>query len=207
MSTLIAEASIARISNDAKTLQTVRDTGVSIALWERELPVSITRLSLADVGNIQFTTNARDLRTALNRALDDAGYDKSSDRGVLAGDVKTLADHFLKAIQARSVEIRMEKITTDACRKFHADYVTARLITTYQGQGTQWLDSDGLDSDGAADCDCGDPHNIQQMRTGDVALFKGRLWSKDSPAIHRSPPIAGTGEERLVLVMNPGDAR
>lgn len=202
MSTLIAEASIARISNDAKTLQTVRDTGVSIALWERELPVSITRLSLADVGNIQFTTNARDLRAALNRALDDAGYDKSSDRSVLAGDVKSLVDHFLKAMQARSVEIRMEKITTDACRKFHADHVTARLITTYQGQGTQWLDSDG-----AADCDCGDPHNIQQMRTGDVALFKGRLWSKDAPAIHRSPPIAGTGEERLVLVMNPGDAR
>jgi len=116
----------------------------------------------------------------------------------LHADILSLADRFARIMQTKFVEIRLEHVTTNACKKFHTDYVTARLITTYIGQGTQWLDEDQ-----PADCDCGDPHNIQQMRTGDVALFKGRLWSTCA-AIHRSPPIEGTGEERLVLVINPG---
>jgi hypothetical protein len=43
---------------------------------------------------------------------------------------------------------------------------------------------------------------VRQLLAGEVALFKGRLLT-DSPIIHRSPPIAGTGQRRLVLVINP----
>lgn len=201
MTTILTKPSIACIENDAKALLAVRETSVSIGLWNRELPGSITALSLYGVGKVQITTNQHGLHSDLSQALDEAGYNRSPARTALIEDVQILAGHFLKAMRAKLVEVRLEKITTNACRKFHADYVTARLITTYQGQGTQWLDSDATE-----DCDCGDPHNIQQMQTGDVAMFKGRLWSKDNPAIHRSPPIEGTGEERLVLVMNPGEA-
>jgi hypothetical protein len=117
-----------------------------------------------------------------------------------SGNSRQFASHFATNMELGVVEIRLERIVTNACRKFHADYVTARLICTYAGQGTQWLDSED-----AAGCDCGDPHNIRQLSTGDVALFKGRLWSAHAPAIHYSPPIEGTGEERLVLVINPGE--
>ena len=45
----------------------------------------------------------------------------------------------------------LEVVRTDSCRKFHADYVTARLITTYLGEGTQWLDE--ADADGETDAE------------------------------------------------------
>jgi hypothetical protein len=34
-------------------------------------------------------------------------------------------------------------------------------------------------------------------------MFKGHGWAPEAPIIHRSPPIAGTGQQRLVLVLNP----
>ena len=42
-------------------------------------------------------------------------------------------------MQLARFELRLEVVRTDSCRKFHADYVTARLITTYAGEGTDWL--------------------------------------------------------------------
>ncbi|MEP2102538.1 MAG: DUF1826 domain-containing protein [Parasphingorhabdus sp.] len=202
MSVDMKERSIALIAGKAKVLSAIRDEGVSIALWERSAPQSLSELKLDDIADVRFTASVKELPDMLINALDDAGHETSVARDMLQIDILALANRFAQVMQTELVEIRLEHVTTNACKKFHTDYVTARLITTYLGQGTQWLDGED-----AADCDCGDPHNIQQMKAGDVALFKGRLWSQDVPAIHRSPPIEGTGEERLILVINPAQLR
>ena len=44
---------------------------------------------------------------------------------------------------------------------------------------------------------------VAQMRAGEVAIFKGRMLLDDPPVLHRSPPIAATGEQRLLLVLDP----
>ena len=90
---------------------------------------------------------------------------------------------------------------SDGSGTFHADYVSLRLILTYAGPGTQWLDQGDAARlhDGAAiETLC-----VRAIPTGDVALFKGRKWARDAPIIHRSPPIADTGQRRLVLVIDP----
>ncbi|WP_430413796.1 DUF1826 domain-containing protein [Parasphingorhabdus sp.] len=190
--------SIAFTARNPKALRAIRVEGVGIAIWERSAPSGLSELKLDEIVDIRFTADIDKLSATLDNVLDDAGHERGVARDILHNDILLLADHFAQIMQSEFVEIRLEHVTTNACKKFHTDYVTARLITTYLGQGTQWIDGDD-----AVDCDCGDPHNIQQMQAGDVALFKGRLWSQDTPAIHRSPPIEGTGEERLMLVVNP----
>jgi hypothetical protein len=103
------------------------------------------------------------------------------------------------------VSIRLEVIEGNACRKFHSDYVTVRLIATLAGPGTQWLD----DGDAARLRAGADPDtlHIRDIATGHVALFKGRAWTRDRAIVHRSPPIAGTGQCRLVLVIDPAPER
>jgi uncharacterized protein DUF1826 len=192
------ERSIALIAGNIEALDAIRDDEISIALWERELPSGFSKLNLDGIADLRFTTDIHELHGSLDDALDEAGHRKGSPREALHSDIVVLANGFAKIMKADLVEIRLEHVITNACKKFHADYVTARLITTYRGQGTQWLEGDD-----AANCNCGEPHEIQQMAAGDVALFKGRLCSSQAPAIHRSPPIEGTGEERLVLVINP----
>ncbi len=190
--------SIALIEGHSKALDAIRDEHISIALWQREPAIDLASVDMDEISDIRFISDIGALGGMLADALADAGYAEGRLRKALHDDIVSLASRFAGIMKSDAVEIRLEHITTNACKKFHSDYVRARLITTYSGQGTQWLDIDET-----ADCDCGEPHNIQQMQTGDVALFKGRLWSSRAPAIHRSPPIEGTGEERLMLVINP----
>lgn len=194
----VATLSRAILAGNADVLHAIRDDDISIAIWEREAPSGLQDIALTGLCNLRFTASLGELSDRLDSELETGGYKKGIQRNTLAADILMLANRFGAVMRLDAVEIRLEHITTNACRKFHGDYVTARMICTYSGPGTQWLDGED-----AEDCGCGEPHNIQQMEAGDVALLKGRVWSETHPAIHRSPPIEGSGEERLVIVINP----
>ena len=196
MSVAVKQRSVAHIADHAQIFDKIRDKGTAIAIWERPLLPNLWELRLDNIVDARFTSNINELPDTLNDAMDDAGHKRDSARDILHADILMLANRFTNIMQTDCAEIRLKRVTTNSCKKFHTDYVTARLITTYLGQGTQWLD--GIDPTNADE-----PHNIQQMKAGHVGLFKGNAWSKDTPAIHRSPPIEGTGEERLMLVINP----
>jgi len=190
----------ALIAGNAAALDAIRDPEISLAIWERAAPVDLSALLTPEIGQVRFTSALEDLPALLGETLGDAGYPIGAMRSALEADITGLAERFAAVMRCDSVDVRLERITTNACRKWHADYVTARLITTYVGQGTQWIDSDA-----GQPCDCGDPHDIRQLAAGDVAIFKGRHWDEDRAAIHRSPPIEGSGEQRLLLVINPAE--
>ena len=197
MNLSVKERSIARIADNAQTLDAIREENVSIAIWERPILSSLLGLKLDNIVDTRFMVDIDDLPDTLSEAMDGAGHERGAVRDLLHADILMLANRFADIMQSDYVEIRLKHVTTNACKKFHSDYVSARLITTYLGQGTQWLDS----GDMANSCD---PEVIQQMQAGDVALLKGKIWSEDTPAIHRSPPIESTNEGRLMLVINPG---
>ena len=80
-------------------------------------------------------------------------------------------------------------------RKFHMDAVVARLVCTYRGSGTQY----GTSVAG------GDPEVIARVATGSPIVMRGSLWPETpkSGLLHRSPPIEGSGETRLLFVLDP----
>lgn len=188
----------ALVAGNADVLHAIGEEDISFAIWAREPPTGVGNIALNGLRNLRFTAPLGEMPDRLDQELRSAGFKKGAPRNNLATDISDLANRFAAVMRLNEVEIRLEHVTTNACKKFHGDYVTARLICTYIGPGTQWLE--GPD---AEDCGCGEPHNIQQMRAGDVGLFKGRIWSETHPAIHRSPPIEDLGQERLVLVINP----
>jgi hypothetical protein len=49
-----------------------------------------------------------------------------------------------------------------------------------------------------------DAERVRCANTGDVLVLKGELWpnNRGRGAIHRSPPIEGTGSRRLVLIID-----
>jgi hypothetical protein len=194
----IAALSRAIVAKNADVLDAIRAEDVSLAIWERQPPLGADDIAFNGLRNLRFTASLGEMTERLDQELEFAGFKKGAPRNNIAPDILDLANRFAAVMHLNEVEIRLEHVTTNACKKFHGDYVTARLICTYVGPGTQWLD--GAD---AEDCGCGEPHNIQQMKAGEVGLFKGRIWSETYPAIHRSPPIEGTGAGRLMLVINP----
>jgi len=112
----------------------------------------------------------------------------------LAADIHDLARRFAALAGRPTVRVRLEAVDGDACRRFHADYTDLRLVTTYAGPGTDIRTTTAQDAP------------VHRIRAGDIALFKGRLFPGEPPVLlHRSPPIEGTGERRIVLVLDtPG---
>lgn len=190
----------ALIASNPDVLAGIHDPELSVAIWERTVPHAIATLLSHNLRTVRFSTGLEDLRRRLTRALDAADYPMSGARIALETDIADLAERFAAVMRCDRVDIRLDRITGNACRKWHADYVTARLLTTYAGRGTQWIDVATADS-----CACGDAHDVRELGPGDVAIFKGRHWSEARAAVHRSPPIEGSGEERLLFVINPAE--
>ena len=113
----------------------------------------------------------------------------------LLDDILQKARRFAAMMRVDAVSVRLEGVDGNACTKVHADYTDVRLIQTFFGPGTDY----------APDGDPSAP--LQRVPTGWLGLFKGKAYPRRSasghaPCLHRSPPIEGTGEQRLLLVID-----
>lgn len=137
----------------------------------------------------------QEVKANISAACDSAKTPDCAERTCLIDDIAALADIFARVMRAPFLRLRLEHVTTNACRKFHCDAVTARLICTYRGAGTQY----GFAQDGA------DPKRFFSVPLGAPILLRGTRWPDQSRSglLHRSPPIEGSGDTRLVLVLDP----
>lgn len=172
-------------------LAAILDPLVNLAIWERpSVPVG----TLDGFGTIQMTTPVDHASAALTAAF--ARQLPAPWHAALAADIAALAASFAAIMDLSQVVIRLERVVGDACKRWHADYVSVRLICTYRGSGTQWIERSVETADASA------VDIPRSLDTGAVGLFKGRILAGDQAIIHRSPPIAGTGEARLLLVLD-----
>ncbi|MES2054675.1 MAG: DUF1826 domain-containing protein [Pseudomonadota bacterium] len=185
-----------RLGGADSVLAGIRDPDITLAVWERPPPIAIG--TLRGFPGICFTAGIDALGETLCAHLADRSVRRW--HAPLIADVARLATIYANIMALDRVALRLERIDGNACWRFHADYVAVRLISTYVGSGTQWLDQRSV----AASSD-GESPSPRQLSCGDVGLFKGRLLAPHHAIVHRSPPIAGTGEERLLLVIDPDD--
>ena len=58
---------------------------------------------------------------------------------LLADDITLLAQKYADITKANKIDIRLDVIQNNACWKLHLDCVSYRLVTTYLGDGTQYV--------------------------------------------------------------------
>lgn len=197
MTTLLTRT--CRSAHQPDILRAISEADCNLAIWQRPPFADFVPLVEGTPQDLRFTCTPATLPALLAEGLAQGGYGgDASLHAALVEDAALLGEHFCAAMDLATLELRLEVVRTDSCRKFHADYVTARLITTYVGEGTDWLDG----ADAARVAVGAEPQCINRLATFDVGLFKGKL-ATDHPAIHRSPPIPDTGAVRLLLVLNP----
>ncbi len=169
------------------------------AIWRRqpcpEFQAWIDALDPSQLPSARLILRPEAVREAVQHVCDIAGMEETSERIWLVDDITDLAARFANIMHAPYLRLRLDVINTNACRKFHVDAIIARLICTYRGTGTQY----GVSKDGA------DPSQVFTVATTAPMVMHGTRWPEAprSGFVHRSPPIAGTGETRLVLVLDP----
>jgi len=186
----------------------------NLVSWHRELPVGLdaqlvewTRRFPAQFDEIVALPNY-DLSAATRGLAEPASTWLTVDVAVLIARLAHLAD-------ARRLRVSLGAVRTDRCRKFHVDYVRYRLVTTYVGPGTEWVPDSAVHRealDHPPDCPCDankeivkDASAIRHAVPGEVVVMKGALHPNSLGAVHRSPPIEGTGRVRVVLIASTVD--
>ncbi|MBU2878380.1 DUF1826 domain-containing protein [Aliiglaciecola lipolytica] len=186
---------------------------VNIAIWKRCLSEAV----ITDVENLLDTATSLNT-SAFIRAKDIKGDIcdglKSTEIGNAFLDCTTeLVDIFCTLFELDEVGLRLRLIDSPMCPRFHVDRVPCRLVTTFAGPGTQWLEHNKVERDklghgskGLEDEVSGlfrHQADIQTIETGDVALLKGEAWIGNQSAgiVHRSPPYNG-GQKRLLMTLD-----
>ncbi|WP_299410812.1 DUF1826 domain-containing protein [uncultured Roseobacter sp.] len=187
------------IADDPTSLNAFLKPGCAAAIWRRQTPQDVqTWLDGLEPdrlpqGRVILPKEA--VVSTVARLCDIANLPQGLERDWFETDIGTLAALFADLMSARYLRLRLDVVAHNACRKFHIDAITARLVCTYRGTGTQY----GISTDGQ------DPAQVLTVPTGAPILLRGTLWPTQpaSGLLHRSPPIEGTGETRLVLVLDP----
>ncbi len=131
----------------------------------------------------------------IRTAFDSADTPQGANREYLINDTINLAKAFARLMNVAHLRIRFDVINNNACRKFHLDQVTARLVCTYRGAGTQYKQAQPDIT----------PEQVFDVPTGSPIILRGASWDDDqkSGIVHRSPPIEGSGQTRLLYVLDP----
>ncbi|WLG68151.1 DUF1826 domain-containing protein [Pseudomonas brassicacearum] len=188
----------------------ILDDGTNLAVWQRRLPAHISDFATMVLAMDQSLVESRvlelpedDTQPALQGLA--AGFsDLQGYEGFIA-DVSWLVSAFACLLGAQRVGLRLRTLDKAMCPRFHVDHVPVRLLTTYAGVGSQWLEEGVMDRRRLAEPEAepSDPCVIQQFRCGDVGLLKGEKWhgNEGLGLIHRSPEPA-PGERRLILTLD-----
>lgn len=190
------------ISGKADGLGDILRPGCAAAIWRREPPPAaqawLDALAPERLPSLREVDRPEAVRDLVSAACDAVGTPAGAGRDWLIGDIADLSALFARLLPAPYQRVRLAVVTGDACRRFHLDTLTARLLCTYRGPGTQY----GISADGEA------PGRVHSVPTGAPVVLRGALWAGDrrSGLLHRSPPIQGSGQVRLVLVLDPMDA-
>ena len=156
--------------------------------------------SLKHIFNDGIDSNS--LYNILDEHLPDGSI--AGQKKIFIDDILRLATLFQETTKSGEIKIQLEIVTTDKCSLFHADYYRQRLLCTYLGPGTHWLDHSNVDRSalgkGNNNSIVRDETAINRANTFDVLILKGQDFGEGELAVvHRSPPIMRHNKRRVLL--------
>ena len=201
------------IADDPLGLTRIFDPEIQLAQWRRPAAPLIADWLAAhagDLGSGVRQTLAPGQQPDLGRLPAGAGRD------ALAADIALLADMLAELLDAASIGYRLEVVGKAMCPRLHVDRVGIRLLCTYRGPGTEWVEDASVDRRFLGAASGGRPdetsgllmpgYRIDAIPPFAVALLKGSLWQGNGVRgiVHRSPAVAADDAPRVLLAMDAG---
>ncbi len=194
-------------------LEILRDE-VNLAVWQRPLAPPVQAFvsallqhsgQLAESHTLEVRKDCQDRTPVVIPRLAGAMSQLEGYTEFIA-DVAYLIDAFACLVDAQLIGLRLRLLDQAMCPRWHVDHVPVRLVSSYAGPGSEWLEEGQLPR--AYLGGPGIDHysrgvSSQILGVGDVALLKGERWQGNvgRGLIHRSPAVA-EGERRLLLTLD-----
>lgn len=201
------------IGRSHEILTDIYDLETNMVVWQRELEDELTAAAGQVVDTMPLLKSSHivtpnDAHHVIYNELGAASYAHQ-----LAEDMAKLVDMFCLLFDREQAGLRLTTLNNAMCPRFHVDKVPCRLVTTYQGIATEWLENHHVDRSKLGSGNQGKPdeesgifetsNHIQYLEQGDVALLKGELWANNEGAglVHRSPQLP-IGSRRLLITLD-----
>ncbi|AGA91241.1 Protein of unknown function (DUF1826) [Thioflavicoccus mobilis 8321] len=199
------------VGKDSRVTHHINEPEVNLTLWRRTpleaVAREVARLQAADLPDIRCRTSPPTFDADMGALLTGQGLDPKI-FGAWRADLRRLADLFFAFCAGREVTTRLETTDVDGCPRFHVDRTHLRLLCTYRGPGTEWLTDAQVDRDaqasGASNTHIirfGEPSRLEPFWVG---ILKGDAYPGNAGRglVHRSPPIAGSGQTRVLFCLD-----
>lgn len=192
----------------AEDLHIISNPEVSLAIWQNEKTQKLVEwfdgLDPEQLPDFRILVDTPNVHNALAIHLEEMSIYNKDMYDLLLTDIEKLVSIYSKLTKVDTIDIRLECVSHDACWKFHRDNVDLRLLKTYRGPATEWVPNAYANEAIIEQKDYSGPLN--QLMTNDVTIFKGSRDKTNCGIVHRSPPIAGTEQIRLLLCLNQPSA-
>jgi hypothetical protein len=203
-------------SDSPGVLFAIGTTGVNLCVWQ--CPARPTCLAAIDALLSAPDAVVLDLDPADNEKIKASIHSLVRGRcdpvsaGAFAEDIGSLVGQFCSIADTHHARVRLERVEDDGCALFHADTLRLRMLCTYAGPGTEWIENDNarydqLGSRGRSIHEANraivvDEAKIRHIAPWHVAVFSGLLRDDTLPLIHRSAPVRSEKDYRIRLCLD-----
>jgi len=207
----MASTSPHTVGNQPDVLHQILEPGVNLSLWQRPAQPAVIRelssLQASDLPDVRCATSLDSFDDDVNTLLQQQGHDPLAFKNWRV-DLRRLAGLYFSISEHRNVTLRLVTTAADNCRRFHTDRNHLRLLCTYRGPGTEWLTNEQVDrlaqSTGAPNEDIIRIGTLSQFEPFWAGILKGDAYPGNAGhgLVHRSPPIAGSGQTRVLFCLD-----
>lgn len=196
-----------------EVLTRIYDDQINLAIYKRSVSndvANFVKQMLQQKSQFSFVqaVDIKQIKKVMAKSLPESDY-----LDAFLDDIYMLCDMYELLLGVQKIGIRLAVLEHAMCPRFHVDRVGCRLLTTYDGIGTEWLSEDNVDrsklgsgNKGLPDEESGvyfDKNQINRLNPFDVAIFKGESWpnNEGKGIVHRSPTV-DTASRRLLLSLD-----
>ncbi len=178
-------------ATDLAGLARIFDADCNLARMPRALPSALSDF----LDQVAVHSALRGLpRTVLDcgQTLTPHALPAQAGRQILLDEVRLCGELLCDLTGSPRFGLRIEVLDRAMCPRWHVDQVGLRLLVTWRGPATEWLDEACADrSQLGGDGVMRDSAGIRQALAGDIVLLKGERWPGNAArgVIHRSPCI------------------
>ena len=182
-------------------LAEIFDPGVQVCSWQRKIDPTVGTY-LSELDQAKELQVIETLSPAVQPRLEclPAGLGRAS----LIDDLALLREVVCELTGCPEVGLRVARVARAMCPGWHLDRVGIRLVCTYQGPGTQWLDDQNVERRDLR-TDRMEENDMIQAAPGEIVLLKGALWQDNDEfgAVHRSPELPPDAALRTLVTLGP----
>ncbi len=201
-------------SDDPNCINKAGKRGNTLTLWHRqpqpELVDAVRNLPHAIIPDKRFTGSLDDLSSWLTNFLEHIPDNHQRDFQCLTSDIEHVAQWFDQRWHAEQYIFRIHPLSETMCPRFHTDHGAMRLLCTYRGPGTEWVQEDGVNRKALRtigttnDTIVPRPQAIHTIPNFTAALLCGCDAQGNGGVVHRSPKVPA-GDNRITFCMTLTD--